>query len=69
MEVKDTNGAIFNNGDSVRVTKDLKVKGTSRTLKRGEVVKNIKLIPDPENIECRLGKATIVIKTCFIKKA
>ena len=69
MDSKDSNGAELIQGDNVRVTKDLKVKGTSRTLKRGEVVKNIKLTNNPEEIEVRIGKATIVIKTCFIKKA
>ncbi len=69
MDSKDSNGIALNQGDNVRVTKDLKVKGTSRTLKRWEVVKNIKLTNTPEEIEVRIGKATIVIKTCFVKKA
>ena len=69
MDSKDSNGIALNQGDNVRVTKELKVKGTSRTLKRGEVIKNIKLTNNPDEIEVRIGKATIVIKTCFIKKA
>lgn len=46
MEVKDANGMTFSDGDSVKLTKDLNVKGTSTTLKRGTVVKNIKLTDD-----------------------
>jgi protein PhnA len=62
MDSKDSNGIALNQGDNVRVTKDLKVKGTSRTLKRGDVIKNIKLTNNPDEIEVRIGKATIVIK-------
>ena len=40
MEVKDSNGTILSEGDSVKLIKDLKVRGTSTTLKRGTVVKN-----------------------------
>jgi len=68
-EVKDSNSNPLADGDSVHVIKDLKVGGSSMTLKRGTVVKNIRLIEDDdENIECRIGKATLVLKTCFLKK-
>jgi protein PhnA len=50
--VKDSNGATLNEGDSVTLIKDLKVKGTSETLKRGTMVKNIRLTGDPDEIEC-----------------
>jgi protein PhnA len=43
MEVKDSNGAILKDGDNVTLIKDLKVKGTSATLKRGTLVKGIRL--------------------------
>lgn len=70
MEAKDVNGNVLNEGDSVRLIKDLKVKGSSINLKRGQVMKKIHLIEgDNEVIECREGKATIVLKTCFLKKA
>jgi protein PhnA len=49
--------------------KDLDVKGCSLKLKRGTVVKKIKVIDKPEEIECKIGKAQIVLKTCFVKKA
>ena len=69
MEAKDSNGTALNDGDSVRVIKDLKVKGTSTTLKRGTVVKNIKLTSNSELVDCRIGKSTIALKACFLKKA
>ncbi len=68
METKDSNGTILNEGDSVQVIKDLKVKGSSNTLKRGKVFKNIRLTSKNEEIECREGKTTLVLKTCFLKK-
>jgi len=67
--VKDSNGAILQEGDSVTVIKDLKVKGGSSDLKRGTMIKKIHLIGDPENIECRVDGSTLVLKTCFLKKA
>ena len=69
VETKDANGHVLVDGDSVTVTKDLKVKGMAMTWKRGQKVKGIRLTGDPEEIECRVGKATVVIKTCFVKKA
>jgi protein PhnA len=67
--VKDSNGTILQEGDSVLVIKDLKVKGGSSDLKRGTLVKNIHLVDDPEVIECRVSGSTLVLKTCFLKKA
>jgi len=68
-ETKDSNGNILADGDSVQLTKDLKVKGSTINLKRGTVMKNIRLTADTEEIECREGRSTIVLKTCFVKKA
>ena len=69
--VKDSNGTQLNEGDSVTVIKDLKVKGTNSTLKRGTVIRNIHLVDDDaENIECNAEKMRgLVLKTCFLKKA
>ncbi|OYX13599.1 MAG: PhnA protein [Rhizobiales bacterium 32-66-8] len=70
MDVKDSNGTLLADGDSVQVIKDLKVKGTSVVLKRGTVLKNIHLTGDPEEVECRSDKVKgLVLKTCFLKKA
>lgn len=68
-ETKDSNGAVLNDGDSVTLIKDLKVKGSSDVLKRGTVAKKIRLTGDPEEIEWGSGKSTMVLKTCFVKKA
>ncbi len=69
IQVKDSNGAILVDGDSVQVIKDLPVKGTSVTLKRGTIIKNIRLTHDEEHIECRVEKVKgLVLKTCFLKK-
>ena len=68
MSVKDSNGAELNDGDSVQVIKDLKVKGTSSTLKRGTVYKSIRLTNNDEQVECGKGKSALVLKTCFVKK-
>ena len=69
MTVRDSNGNTLVEGDSVQVIKDLKVKGSSETLKRGTVFKNIRLTDDEEAIECGQGRNTVVLKTCFLKKA
>ncbi len=69
-DVKDCNGNILNEGDSVTLIKDLKVKGANVTLKRGTVVKGIHLTNDPEEIEGKVEKVKgLVLKTCFVKKA
>jgi protein PhnA len=69
METRDSNGNILSDGDSVTLIKDLKVKGTSATLKRGTTIKNIRLTSDVEEIECNAEKVKgLVLKTCFLKK-
>ena len=66
---KDSNGNMLSDGDSVQLIKDLKVKGTSVTLKRGTVAKNIRLTDDPEAVECNVDNVKgLVLKTCFLKK-
>lgn len=69
MEVKDSNGNILNDGDTVTVIKDLKVKGTSSVIKRGTSVKNIRLTDNPAEIDCRVNKTAMVLRTEFVKKA
>lgn len=70
VAVKDSNGNTLSNGDSVTVIKDLPVKGTSVVIKRGTLIKNIRLTNNPEQIECNADKVKgLVLKTCFLKKA
>ncbi len=67
--VRDCNGTTLADGDSVQVIKDLKVKGTSATLKRGTVIKNIRLTGGDGLIECNAEKIKgLVLKTEFLKK-
>jgi protein PhnA len=69
MDVRDSNGTILKDGDSVHIIKDLKVKGSSATLKRGTLIKNIRLTYNEEEIECNADKVKgLVLKTCFLKK-
>ena len=70
MEVKDSNENLLADGDSVLLIKDLKVKGTTVTLKRGTVAKNIRLTSNQDEVECNVEKVRgLVLKTCFLKKA
>jgi protein PhnA len=69
MEVKDSNGNLLADGDSVHLIKDLKLKGSSTVLKRGTVYKKIRLTDNPAEIEVREGKGTLVLRTEFLKKA
>lgn len=71
MVVRDSNGNLLANGDSVVVIKDLKVKGSSIPLKQGTLIRNIRLVDgDAENIEGHSDKIKgLVLKTCFLKKA
>ncbi len=69
--VKDSNGNILVDGDSVTLIKDLKVKGSGgATLKRGVKIKNIRLTEDPAEVECNApGIKGLVLRTEFLKKA
>lgn len=69
ITVKDSNGTPLAEGDAVTVIKDLKVRGGSSDLKRGTLIKKIHLVDDPEVIECRVDGSTLVLKTCFLRKA
>ena len=69
LVVKDSNGMLLKEGDNVTLIKDLKVKGSSVTLKRGAMVKNIRLTDNEEEVDCKVDKMSIVLKTCFLKKA
>jgi protein PhnA len=69
MEARDSNGTILVDGDSVTLTKDLKVKGMSVILKRGTLVKKIRLTDNPAEIDCKVSGSEIVLRTEFLKKA
>lgn len=71
--IKDSNGNILNEGDDVIVIKDLKVKGSSSSVKKGTKVKNIKLIINPSDghdIDCKIdGFGAMKLKSEYVKKA
>lgn len=67
--VKDAHGNILNNGDSVALIKDLKVKGSSATIKAGTKVKNIQLVDEDHDIDCKIdGFGKMGLKSEFVKK-
>ena len=70
--IKDTNGNVLNDGDSVTVIRDLKVKGSSSSIKIGTKVKNIRLVPDSSdghNIDCKIdGFGAMKLKSEVVKK-
>jgi protein PhnA len=67
--VKDANGNILHDGDSVTLIKDLKVKGSSSTIKSGTKVKNIRLVDEDHNIDCKIdGFGKVGLKSEFVRK-
>lgn len=68
--IKDANGNVLNDGDTVTVIKDLKVKGSSSVLKVGTKVKNIRLVDGDHDIDCKIdGFGAMKLKSEFVKKA
>lgn len=69
MEVKDAFGNILEHGDSVQLTKPLPVKGTKIILKKGTVIKSIRLTSKVDEIDCSApGVKNLVLRTEFVKK-
>jgi protein PhnA len=67
--VKDAHGAVLQDGDSVTVIKDLKVKGSSLVVKVGTKVKNIRLVDGDHDIDCKIdGIGAMKLKSEFVKK-
>ena len=69
VEVRDSVGNLLADGDSVTLIKDLPVKGAGQTLRRGTVIKSIRLTGDPQDIDCRYeGIKGLVLRAEFVKK-
>lgn len=69
IEVRDARGTLLADGDSVSLIKDLVVKGAGKTLKRGTVIKSIRLTGDPQEIDCRHeGIKGLVLRAEFVQK-
>ncbi|TCP52605.1 protein PhnA [Tumebacillus sp. BK434] len=67
--IRDANGNVLQDGDTVLVIKDLKVKGSSSVLKMGTKVKNIRLVDGDHDIDCKIdGFGAMKLKSEFVKK-
>jgi protein PhnA len=67
--VKDANGNVLVDGDTVVLIKDLKLRGGSGVLKGGTKAKNIRLVDGDHEIDCRIDGTAMALKACFVKKA
>ncbi|MBI9018404.1 MAG: alkylphosphonate utilization protein [Phycisphaerae bacterium] len=66
---KDANGNILNNGDTVSLIKDLKIKGSASKVKAGTKVKNIRLVQGDHDIDCKIdGFGAMMLKSEFVRK-
>lgn len=69
VQVRDAAGNLLTDGDSVITIKDLKVKGAGQTLRKGTVIKSIRLTGDPQEIDCRYeGIKGLVLRAEFVRK-
>lgn len=68
--IKDSNGAVLQDGDTVVIIKDLPVKGAPKAIKAGTKVKNIRLTDGDHNIDCKVdGFGAMALKSEFVRKA
>lgn len=69
VEVRDAVGNVLSDGDQVTLVKDLDVKGAGQTLKRGTLIKSIRLTGDPQEIDCKYeGIRGLVLRAEFVRK-
>lgn len=66
--VKDSNGNVLSDGDAVVVIKDLKVKGSSTTLKMGTKIKSIRIVGGDHEVDCKTDSGSYMLKACYLKK-
>ena len=67
-EIRDANGTVLHDGDSVAPIKDLKLKGSSDTLKVGTKITNIRLVAGDHEVDCKVAGRGILLKAKFVKK-
>jgi len=67
--VRDANGTVLNDGDTVTLIKDLKVRGTSSVLKVGTKIKNIRIVDGDHDIDCKTELGPMMLKSEFLKKS
>lgn len=69
LVIKDANGQVLQDGDTVTVIKDLKIKGSSQVVKVGTKVRNIRLVEGDHDIDCKIeGVGAMQLKSQFVKK-
>jgi protein PhnA len=66
--VKDANGNVLSDGDTVALIKDLKVKGSSITLKVGTKIKGIRIVGGDHEVDCKTDAGSFMLKACYLKK-
>ncbi len=66
--IKDANGNVLADGDTVALIKDLKVKGSSITLKVGTKIKGIRLVDGDHEVDCKTDAGNMMLKACYLKK-
>ena len=69
VEVRDAVGNVLADGDSVVLIKDLKLKGSSSTMKVGTKIKSIRIVDGDHELDCKSDFGNIMLKACFVKKA
>lgn len=69
LVVKDAHGNLLADGDSVVLIKDLKLKGSSITIKGGTKIKGIRLVSGDHEVDCRVNNMSVMLKACYLKKA
>ena len=69
LDVRDANGNRLQDGDTVSLIKDLKVRGSSSVIKVGTRVKNIRLVDGDHDVEGKVDGSSMMLKACFLKKA
>ena len=68
LVIRDANGNVLKDGDSVVLIKDLKVKGSSVTLKQGSKVKSIRLVGGDHGVDCKMDAGNFMLKAEFLRK-
>ena len=67
--VKDASGNVLQSGDTVTLIKDLKVKGSSITLKQGTKIKGIRIVDGDHEVDCKTDAGQMLLKACYLRKA
>nr|WP_043753297.1 zinc ribbon domain-containing protein YjdM [Imhoffiella purpurea] len=67
-QVRDANGNVLEDGDSVVLIKDLKVKGSSTTLKVGTKIKRIRIVGGDHEVDCKTDAGSFMLKACYLRK-